>query len=413
MIDGHSNCPLYYDAISGFATSEEATNIKTKSQEFYDRIASEIVNMGYPGQEISFDSAYVIFDYLNYQSIHDEESSRKITKADLNLARDLANQQIRAFNGYSSTEGLATGRSIQTIAGRSLAAQIVGLLRVNLESRGLQSKLNLLFGSFEPMVAFSIVTGLTQANITLSDVPMPGSSMVFEMFTDTLDDSEQYPNVNDLYVRFLFRNGTGSSEELVQYPLFERDNASSLTLNDFLNRMQNVSISSPADWCTQCQSNLLFCAAYSNQNPAANGDFSSNPSVLVAKRAMKPVVAGVIGAIVALATASIVLALLMLFGGVRFHRNRAPQGRELGGFKADNKLASDRDVPNDMNGVTGTVIGERDDRVNSWELREQGKASDKTSNVWARPDLSRKQSYETEDLAPYHSLEPTKVNESL
>ena len=410
MIDGQSNCPLYFDATAEFASSDEAIRTKSASQEFYNGIQSDIFNDILPGFNVSFNNAYLIFDYLNYQKIHDETIKQKLTDADLSRARDLANQQIRAFNGYSSVAEPGSRKSIQTIGGQTLAAQIVQLLRTNVHTQGVEGKLSLLFGSFEPIVEFSVLTGLAMEKQELSEIPDPGSSMVFEMFSNKHSDGEEYPNSKDLYVRFLFRKGTSSSSQLVTYPLFGDSDALTLSLSDFVGNMQNLSISSPADWCNMCQNDGLFCAAYSNLGAGGGGNFVVNR--VTTKRGLKPVLAGVIGAIITLAAASIIFALLMLFGGMRFHRAKAQRRSKLGGFKAGQKLASDQDVPDDdkRSGPGAIISTKGDDRVNSWELRDQG--NDKPDEIWTKPDISRRPSFETEH-EPYHSIEPTKIDERV
>lgn len=409
-IEGQSNCPLYIEAMTEFANSDEAVQAKTESQAFYDGIESNILNDVFPGQNISFDYAYLVHDYLNYENTHDEKISRKLTEVDLAQARDLANHQIRGWNGYSSDGEPASRISIQTIAGQTLAAQIVGLLLNNLQSQGIGGKLNLLFGSFEPIVEFSVLTGLAMEKRELSEIPDFGSSMVFEMFSKTDSENEEYPSSSDLYIRFFFRNGTASSSQLVPYPLFGASDTLDLSFGDFLENMQNLSISSTADWCSMCQNDGLFCAAYSNLQAGGGGTIAVNR--IKTKNGIKPVLAGVIGAIVTLAVASIILALFMLFGGVRFHRARAQRRSKLGGFKAGQKLASDRDVPDhDQKSGPGTIIPTKgDDRVNSWELRDHG--DDKPNGIGTKPDHSRRQSFDTE-VEPYHSIEPTRIDDRV
>lgn len=411
VIQGHSNCPLYIDATSKFTNSDEAVQAKSKSQAYYDGIELNILNDVFPGQNISFNYAYLVYDYLNYEKIHNEKINQKLTEADLARARDLANHQVRGFNGYSSDGGLASRKSIQTIAGQTLATQIVARLLNNLQSQGIGSKLNLLFGSFEPMVEFSVLTGLAKEKRELSEIPDPGSSMVFEMYSNARGENKQSLLSSDLKIRFFFRNGTGSSSELVPYSLFGAGHTLSLSFDDFVENMQNLSVSSVADWCDMCQNDGLFCVAYSNLETGGDGNIAVN-RITTTNNRMKPVLAGVIGAIVTLAAAGIILALLMLFGGVRFRRARPQRRSQLGGFKAGRKLASDQDVPDtDKQSGPGTIIpAKEDDRVNSWELRDKG--NDKLDAIGTKPDLSRRPSFDTE-VEPYHSIEPTKIDERV
>lgn len=411
LIDGQSNCRLYYDAMNEITNSEPATSIKAKSEEFYHRIQSKISTGDSAPREISFDMAYYVFDYINYGYVYDKDIHQNITTTDLAQARDLANQQVRAFNGYSTSQGSETEKSVQTIAGQSLATEIVRLLWSNFESGGVESKLNLLFGSYEPIIAFSVLSGLARVKKELADIPNPGSSMVLEMFTDAHRENGDYPSETDLRIRFLFRNGTDPSADLVLYPLFDHAGAANMTFDEFLSDMQNISISSPEDWCTQCDSKLPFCAVSADET--GGGTEPLSPSLSPDHKAIGPAVAGVIGAIVALAAASILFALLILIGGVRFHRDRSQRRCGLGRFRAGQKLTSDQNVPASKNEDRDAAIGEREDRVNSWELREQGKENDESHIAWTEPELSRKQSCETEDMRPYHSLEPTKAVEGV
>lgn len=415
FINGHANCPLYYDAKAEFVSSEEALKTKSESQDFYNGIQSNILDSGWPGQEIDFDHAYLIFDSLNYGYLHGENTTKKLTEADLARARDLASQQIRAFNGYPFRGGPSSGKSIQTIAGQSLVTEIAYLLLTNLQSQGVEGKLNLLFGSFDPIIAFFVLTGSTELNKELSNIPDPGSSLVLEMFSNNRSNDRDYPGVNDLYVRLLFRNGTGLLSSLVTYPLFGGGDTLSLSLSDFSTKVQNVSTYSPEnwlqDWCSMCQSNLIFCAAYSTLKAGENDDFSLNYSAT--NGAMKPAIAGVIGAIVALAVASIVFALLMLVGGLRLHRAKPNQRSELGGFKAGKKLPSDQDVPDNKSEVGPSAVSKEDDRVKSWELREQGKTNDKADEMRSKPDIYRRESFETDEIGQYQSIEPTKADDRV
>jgi hypothetical protein len=399
-IDGQSNCPLWGESVSEFVMSEKAKQTKSRSQEFYDSLRSNILNATFPERLVNFDYAYLIFDYLSYGYIHDQNINEKLSKEDLARARHLADQQIRECNGYSTRKGPISERSIQTVAGQSLASLIVGLLLNNLESRGVEAKLSLLFGSLEPIVAFSILTGLADINEDLSHLPNPGSSMVFEMYSITDNDRGAYPNLNDLYVRFLFRNGSDSSSRLSIYPLFGGDDDGKLSWKDFFRNMQRVSVLSIEDWCSMCQSDLPFCTTHLEEPRAA-------------KSVMKPAVAGVIGATVALAVAGIIFALLMLVGGFRLHHVRAKRRSDLGVFKGGKKLSPDQDVPDQRSGLGTTIIRENDDRVNSWELQGQSKQNDTPDEGLTEPHLSRQSSFATEGLGSYASIEPTKPAERV
>lgn len=95
-----------------------------------------------------------------------------------------------------------------------MAAQAIQLLINNIETKGTASKLSIPFDSFEPMVAFAALAQLPQANTNFYGLPEYGSSMIFELFSSGSNSNLTYPNINDLLVRFLFRNGTESNVRL-------------------------------------------------------------------------------------------------------------------------------------------------------------------------------------------------------
>jgi hypothetical protein len=164
--------------------------------------------------------------------------------------------------------------------------------------------------------------------------------------------------------------------------------------------MQKVSVLSIEDWCSMCQSGLPFCSKHLEEPRAA-------------KSTMKPALAGVIGATVALAVAGITFALLMLVGGFRLHHVRAKRRSDLVGFKGGKKLSPDQDVPDQRSGFGTTIIRENDDRVNSWELQGQSRRNDTPDQGLTQPHLSRQPSFATEDLGSYASIEPTKPVERV
>jgi len=219
------------------------------------------------------------------------------------------------------------------------------LLVNNVEAEGTASKLNMLFGSFEPMVAFAALAHLLQANTNFYGILDFGSSMVFELFSGGSNNTSKYPDINDLMVRFLFRNGTESKSNLEIYNLFGRNNGQgALSIQDFLAVMHNVTLPSVGDWCNTCQTRNVnvFCASYGNSTSSSNSGSSLKQTSH--KSTMNRAIAGIIGAVVTLSLAGFLLALAMLVGGVRFYRFKTKQRSELGGFKAGEKLASDPDL---------------------------------------------------------------------
>jgi hypothetical protein len=244
------------------------------------------------------------------------------------------------------------------------------------------SKINLLFTTFDPMISLASLMGLPELYTQFYGLPALGSSMVFEMYSVSNASStaarENYPVPSDLQVRFLFRNGTNSSMNLDEYPIFGNpETVMSMSLDDFTNAMEGIMMGTVGSWCNICESDSVFCPAYTNVTTVVEGDSGSSSS----SSHLSPVVAGVIGAIVALVVAGIILAIAMLVFGVRFFRTRTKRRSDLGGFKGAEKLASDTDLTLGAKGGMGATVVASDgtkghERVGSWEMGEASRTKD-------------------------------------
>ncbi|MCJ1469637.1 hypothetical protein MMC07_008273 [Pseudocyphellaria aurata] len=409
ILAGNADCQRYDNSVANYSNSQESLQTKSSTQDFYASFQSEVFAGVFPESQVNYDNAYLLFDYLNYGNIHNSTISRTLSSTDLARARGLADQWFQAVDGNTS-ETL----SIQTIAGQTLAADIIERLTANVVSNGETTKLSLLFGSFEPMISLAALTQLPKTNTQFHGMPQDGSSMVFEMYSKNHNSSAGYPDASELFVRFLFRNGTDPSSALITYPLFGRSETRTLSLNDFAATLENIAVGSVGDWCNACQSYTFFCAAfiggvYTNSSSGSDSD----PAPVTVKHTMKPAVAGVIGAVIALVIAGILFAIAMLVGGFRIHRSQAQRRSELGGFKAGEKLASDHDLPHGPTGIGASVVKKGDDRIGSWELGERSNTTKRNAGGFDQQDSIRRPSFEADDLEPHPSVEPTKVDERI
>lgn len=138
--------------------------------------------------------------------------------------------------------------------------------------------------------------------------------------------------------------------------------------------------SSLTDWCNTCDSTSMFCVALESDtsftNPATGtlpGDIQSGPASSI----VTPVIAGIIGATVAIASVIVLAVALGCLGfrmqhsgnrgipgwGGRWGRGTSGIGAVGGGFKGPEKKPEDQDV-----GIVDTGAGTRHERVGSWEL---------------------------------------------
>lgn len=413
---GDVGCAQHAYSTTDYFSTREFAETSDSSQDLYGNIEAKFLRGATPGAPLDYRNAFPVFESVRYGDVHVRGIHEQLQQSDLARLRALASRREYAANGNLSASGLVPGDQIRAVAGKTMAAKVLGLLTSNIESRGSLRKINLLFGNHKPFLAFFALARLPSVNTNFYGLPEPGSSMVFELFSagNATDDddggSDAYPDASKLMVRFLFRNGSAEEDVMIAYPIFGRSRSrTSVPWNDFRSKMTKILIPSVGRWCDVCASRSPFCAFYGTDEDAsarAAGPRSGRRSTQ-----MRPVVAGVVGAVVTLAVLAIVVAATMLLGRVRFYRaggKRPPA--DLGGFKGAEKLASDADV------VAGKVHSGEDDkghaRVGSWELMarkpDEGRArtSADTRSEQPAPD-------EEDDLAVNPFANPVPVEDRV
>jgi hypothetical protein len=362
------------------------------------------------GRNWDYQNAYAIYDYLRYQEKHNStvanalETLRNVESntSYVDTLRWLADEQQfhhlgnpNAKNPLTKQTGLpgTTIGSISTIAGNTFAARVFDSLAdsINYHDQG-SLKLNLFFTDYHPFMSFFSLVGLPDLDPRFYGTPEFASSAVFELFSYTDSADEALPAIDDLWVRFSFRNGTASTDPLQSYPLFNRGpSETDMRWTDFRHAMQNIALASVGDWCTLCNATSIFCTAFdqSQMNDAvrawlATHGLPSGNNNSPRPHPLSPTASGLVGAVVALAVAAIFFAIAMLAGGVRLHRpppRPAPHAADLGGFKGARKMRSDEDLSLPPKG--GAVVVAVDDasspvspleargheRGGSWELK--------------------------------------------
>ena len=375
---GSNNCPVFGAATAQYYQSTEYLTLKDKTDTFYDSLQPEFLNGIFSNASVGFFDAYYIWDYLNYQNIHNGTVADNLDPVELATVKVLAADWMFAMYANTSLSGKKNGDQIGAIAGRTFASRLLQAFYTTINTQGASDKMTLLFGSFEPMIAFAALADLASPqHSAFFNIPEPGSSFIFELFALRDNDVGTYPELDEIYVRFLYQNGTGEDSTAVEYPLFGRSpSLTMMSLSDFITGIENIMIYNVEDWCETCSSYSIFCPAFtdSNSNTILGQDSS--------RKGMNAAVAGVIGAVVALVVFGLIIAAIMLLGGCRLQKVHKNRRSELGGFKGAEKLASDQDltIPKARAGAVVTepasahVRGH--ERVGSWELRDQAKAEE-------------------------------------
>ncbi|EPS41336.1 hypothetical protein H072_4767 [Dactylellina haptotyla CBS 200.50] len=301
-IKGDDGCPAVTTASESFEDSAIFMERDSATQSFYEQFWGQVEDVyDFKQSQLNYAKAYDIFDLINVAQIHNSSASEKVTAEQLFQLRTLADSAEFGLN-YNMSQ---PARSIHA---QTLAGAILNQLNQTVTSKG-KLKFSLFAGSYDTFLAFFGLTNLTMASPNFYGLPDYASTMAFEVLTEA--DVTEFPtSVDDLKVRFLFRNGSDVGAPLTAFPLFGQQETT-LSWTDFVTQISERAITSVEKWCSMCMSEEAFCAAY---NPGLStgsvGGSSSGSGISNA-------VAGVIGAMVTLAVVGPVGLVFFLFSRKR------------------------------------------------------------------------------------------------
>lgn len=356
--------------------------------------------------DANFFNAYDIYNLVQYEYTRNatvSASLRNVANATLaRLAGDAFTME-RAKSDPGSSTANDTASIALSIAGRTLAAQVAQQMAYNANSSttaGDQSRqLTLLFGSFQPLMAFFSIAGLLSRDNVLStplgNVTAPGAAIVFELIGQDARDASKFPKPTDLSVRFLYRATADATDAFQVYSLFGSGvDGRSIPYLAFMDKM-NARGKDAADWCQVCKPGA---AAVWCQNVLSSGSKGQNNG---GGSHMKPAVAGVIGALIMGAIIAIGSLALCGLGGFRLQRRA---GRGSHGRGAEKK-------PDDQDVQYGSG-GHAHERIGSWELRDN---QNKTGSEVHRQDLQAhpQQNPFDDDSASDIGAVPVKVRDTF
>ncbi|XEU99087.1 hypothetical protein FSHL1_004374 [Fusarium sambucinum] len=369
-VQGTSRCPAWYAEISANLTGHESLdNIYESSQNFYQDLFSTPPLKGtIDMKSANLKNAYNLWQFVDYQYRHNETVHEELGNANgtLTLLNYYATKVERAANSYSerSDDDSQLG-VLYSIAGRTLAYKILSQFKNNIRWGSSYNKLTFMFGSIEPIVSFISLSGLltkdNEEQQPWSSLPEPGAALVFELFGDDTDSPGRMPSIDSLRVRMSYRASTDADEPFRNQPIF-KSGPDGIAYTRFVQIMTKLA-TSPNQWCDICGAPLAPWCIDSSSDDNIWGDGSSS---------LGPVIAGIIGAVIALTAMAILVACLFVCGGLRIRRKQASDtptstaastvGGAVGGFKGPEKKDGDADV-------VVTKQGVHHERVGSWELR--------------------------------------------
>ncbi|EFX06508.1 histidine acid phosphatase [Grosmannia clavigera kw1407] len=386
-IGANIGCTEYQQSVFGYFGEDQTKTLYSETLGYYQSLWSGVFQDVFSQAMTNYYSAYNLYDYASYEYSHNPQMANALDSSDLAILRTYAYTQQVEINADLDVSGKKKGDMIRAISGRMLATYVVSLFKNTIDWDGRFGKLNLMFGSFEPFLAFFALSNLTSgvSASVFQGLPSPGATMVWELYTES-DNTTTYPSMDDMYVRFFYRPNTDNDTALTQYGLFTNgSDVSGMPFQEFAAAMYAIGVPSVTKWCTMCSGVSVFCPAYEENSSGSGSRSGSSGSTSGSKSSMSPAVAGIIGAIIMLSAISLVGLVAIALGGLRVYRRAGSRpavqtsdprvggvqdARSIGGFKGLEKKPGDADV-------VVAKTGMRHERVGSWELNG-GKYNGKT-----------------------------------
>ncbi|KAF8421590.1 histidine phosphatase superfamily [Tirmania nivea] len=334
--DGCSNFMVQSNA---YLESQDSLRLEEESQTFYNSLKRDYLNGVFSDDEVGYQNAYAIFDYINVGSVHNTTIVDRLSPGELYKLKVLADRHEWAMNGNASSEHPAL-----TIAGKAIAHKIAERLSVNLQTAGEQNKFTLMISSYDAFLAFFGHAGLSAYSNDFMGLPNYAASMVFEMFSDVDTPAGDYPSESALKVRFFFRNGTEDNVLLTNFPIFGQ---AVLTWKEFNENMDAFAIKSVNEWCSLCSTSGSFCPEDTNTGKTEGGNYNTEGGNYNTEtngrdnQPLSPGAAGGVGAAAAIVVILLGLGVAMAVFGVRFGRSKKSTTEK--GFRGE-KLPSDVDL---------------------------------------------------------------------
>jgi hypothetical protein len=254
----------------------------------------------------------VVWDLIQTSLIHNStiQSSSLLTPSNILQLQTLSDHH--EFNlAYNASD------TIRAIDGSVLAAQVVQQLNATITGQS-SNPIGVQFGEYANFLSFFGLAQLPAVSVNFTGINNFGSSMVFELVTNSTVSATSYPTTDEISVRFLFRNGSDLSFPLEPYPLFGQSQIE-LPWSTFVSEMDQFAIGNQTAWCDACGSTSTACSS-STTSPSSGPASTVSSTPGSGSGGVSRTVAGVIGAMVTLAVILAIIALLTLAGGFRLVR---------------------------------------------------------------------------------------------
>ena len=284
-LEGYTDCGAWTERLNAWYQSDDFRAQAAIANPFFASLSGVLGDR--PAQ---LENAWNLFDYLNVESIHN--ASVAVRAEDLEQARYWANyHEAGSFTDADLTD-------VGNIAGQAILPPILDAIH-DIGNATDPLKLAYLAIAYKPFLSLFNMWGLpSPLRDTVVDY---ASAAIIEVRTDDT-------------MRLLFRNGTEG--DFTAYPLLGSTDASSYPVTDFASKMAPYALEDRAAWCDKCsETEARGCATLASLNGTGGAGYAGVTST-TGRHQVSPVVAGVIGAVVALAVAAAALALWLFLGGL-------------------------------------------------------------------------------------------------
>ncbi|GAB1313090.1 hypothetical protein MFIFM68171_03300 [Madurella fahalii] len=261
MVHGVSYCNKHATSLS---TDDVFSGYSSSSRQFYRDLWSKgTFGDSFSLEQADFSNAYNLYECASYNWAYNDDTKCLITDDDLSRLHQHASAEQWIRNANLTVSGKMEGDMIRGVAGLTVASGAVALFTENIVSCGRRNKLNLIFTSHDPFIAFSAVAKSQfmhqdGGHVSL-DLPQPGTAITFELFSyEPYDNCKLDPSYGggntylsdcDLWVRFIYHS--------LECPFGGW--SFTMRFEDFNSTVQRFGVDNAEEWCRKCESNADFC----------------------------------------------------------------------------------------------------------------------------------------------------------
>jgi hypothetical protein len=316
-LEGWTGCGAWTDRLNAWYNSDEFKSQAAIANPFFESLQSVLGE----ARPATLQNAWNLFDYLNVESIHNSTVANQLSDEQLSQARYWANYH-EAGSFVDSDPN-----NVGNIAGQAFLAPMLSSIH-DIANTTNPLKFAYMSASYKPFLSL----------FSMMQLPAPLSNTVVDYASAAIVEVS-----TDNTVRLLFRNGTSGDFE--PYNMFGNTQAS-MSVTDFMNKLQPYAINDLAEWCDVCQTtDARGCSVLASYNGTGGAGYADATSTL-GRHHVSPVVAGVIGAMVTLAVVAAGLATWLLLGGLKKRvqsssSQTGPTG-QTASVSGDTQVASER-----------------------------------------------------------------------